>query len=400
MESIVESVLLSMSSVKKPQRLFLSALFSALMVFQGKATFRNLSRYSSLHEKRLSRWFRRSFDFAQFNRRLLQKELPQKHDQIAAIDASFMKKSGQKTAGLGWFYNGALGQAMVGLELSLVCRIDLQSRTAYALEARQTLDSEQKEGESRVDCYAKQVCDLAGDLQAQGIRYLTADAYYSKVKFVDAVCSDDLHLIGKLRSDANLSWYFEGEYGGKGRPKTYDGKVNFQTELSRFDACGVMDKGVSIYSAVVHSCCFKRKIRVVLLRWEQKTKVRSALLFSTDSELAPEKIVEYYTARFQIEFLFREAKQHTGLMDCQARCPEAIQTHINASFTALNLLKLEDRKDKNNPEPSVISIASWRRKKFNQYLMKILFDKLGLERSCQKVEAVYHELSEYGAIQV
>ncbi|MDQ7075765.1 MAG: transposase [Gammaproteobacteria bacterium] len=139
---------------------------------------------------------------------------------------------------------------------------------------------------------------------------------------------------------------------------------------------------------------------MVLLRWEQKTKVRSALLFSTDSELAPEKIVEYYTARFQIEFLFREAKQHTGLMDCQARCSEAIQTHINASFTALNLLKLEDRKDKNNPEPSVISIASWRRKKFNQYLMKILFDKLGLERSCQKVEAVYHELSEYGAIQV
>ncbi|MDQ7074874.1 MAG: hypothetical protein Q9O24_06910 [Gammaproteobacteria bacterium] len=99
MESIVESVLLSMSSVKKPQRLFLSALFSALMVFQGKATFRNLSRYSSLHEKRLSRWFRRSFDFAQFNRRLLQKELPQKHDQIAAIDASFMKKVVRKQQG-------------------------------------------------------------------------------------------------------------------------------------------------------------------------------------------------------------------------------------------------------------------------------------------------------------
>ncbi|MDQ7074873.1 MAG: hypothetical protein Q9O24_06905 [Gammaproteobacteria bacterium] len=54
---------------------------------------------------------------------------------------------------------------------------------------------------------------------------------------------------------------------------------------------------------------------------------------------------------------------------------------FNASFIALNLLKLEDRKDKNNPEPSVISIASWRRKKFNQYLMKILFDKLGLDNT-------------------
>ncbi|MDQ7075182.1 MAG: hypothetical protein Q9O24_08545 [Gammaproteobacteria bacterium] len=139
MEFVVESVLLSLSSIKKPQRLFLAALFSALMVFQGKATFRTLSRYSSLHEKRLSRWFRRSFDFAQFNGGLLQQELSQENDQIAAIDASFMKKSGQKTAGLGWFYNGALGQAMVGLELSLICRIDLQSRTAYALDARRTV---------------------------------------------------------------------------------------------------------------------------------------------------------------------------------------------------------------------------------------------------------------------
>jgi len=309
-----------------------------------------------------------------------------------------MKKSGQKTAGLGWFYNGALGQAMVGLELSLICRIDLQSRTAYALDARQTLDSDRREGESRVDDYAQQISDIASNLQEQGIQYLAADAYYSKAKFVTAVCSAQLHLIGKLRSDANLSWYFEGEYRGIGRPKTYDGKVNFQTELSRFDACGLTDEGALIYSAVVYSRCFKQKIRVVLLKWEQGIKKRSALLFSTDPELAAVKIVEYYKARFQIEFLFREAKQHTGLMDCQARCAEAIRTHINASFTALNLLKLEDRRKKNSPNASVISIASWRRKKFNQHLMKILFDKLGLDRACQKVEGIYDELSEYGAI--
>jgi len=148
------------------------------------------------------------------------------------VDASFMKKSGHKTSGLGWFYNGALGQAQHGLELSLICTIDLASKTAYALEAKQTLDSELREKESRVDLYARQVQSVAGQLKAQSIRYLAADAYYSKAKFINAVCAEGLHLIGKLRSDADLRWYFEGQYKGRGCPKKYDGKVHFKTILS------------------------------------------------------------------------------------------------------------------------------------------------------------------------
>jgi hypothetical protein len=85
MKGIVDSFLASMSSVKKPQRLFLMGLFSVLGLFQGKATFSNLSRYSEMHEKRFSRWYRRAFDFAHFNARLLAHELPKDHERIAAI---------------------------------------------------------------------------------------------------------------------------------------------------------------------------------------------------------------------------------------------------------------------------------------------------------------------------
>ena len=120
MEDVVKAVLNSMSSVKKPQRLFIRNLFSVLVIFQGKATFRNLSRYCHMHEKRFSRWYRRHFDFPLFNRGLIEHELPEGAERIAAIDASFMKKSGQHTEGLGWFYHGQLGQAMKGLELILL----------------------------------------------------------------------------------------------------------------------------------------------------------------------------------------------------------------------------------------------------------------------------------------
>ncbi|VAW55768.1 Transposase, partial [hydrothermal vent metagenome] len=193
MENVVEAILISMSSVNKPQLLFMMNLFSVLVVFQGKATFRNLSRYCEMHEKRFSRWYRRHFDFALFNLRLIDHELEKDVERIAAIDASFMRKSGRYTEGLGWFYHGQLGRAMIGLELSLICAIDLVSNTAYAIDAKQTLDNE---CETRVDLYARQVTELATSLKDQNITYLAADAYYSKVKFIDAICSSHLNMIG------------------------------------------------------------------------------------------------------------------------------------------------------------------------------------------------------------
>ncbi|MCD9459870.1 transposase [Marinibactrum halimedae] len=57
----------------------------------------------------------------------------------------------------------------------------------------------------------------------------------------------------------------------------------------------------------------------VMLRWDVNGKKSKALLFSTDIRLDAMKIIQYYKARFQIEFLFHDAKQHTGLVDCQSR---------------------------------------------------------------------------------
>jgi hypothetical protein len=123
-----------------------------------------------------------------------------------------------------------------------------------------------------------------------------------------------------------------------------------------------------------------------------------ALLFSTDTELDAMTIIRYYKARFQIEFVFRDAKQYTGLIDCQSRSKDAIHTHINASLTALNLLKLADAKAKNTTAQTVISIASWKRRKYNEHLMYRVFDELGLSLNDEKVMDTYRRLSSYGAI--
>ncbi|MCX4030119.1 transposase [Spartinivicinus marinus] len=396
MESIVETVLRSMSNVNKPQQTFIVALLTTLVVFQGKATFRNMSRYSQMSEKRFSRWYRRQFDFAQFNRDTLTLALP-KNGRIAAIDASFINKSGKKTEGLGWFYNGSVSQAQQGLEASLLALIDLKLNTAFAYDVRQTIDQEDK---TRIEVYAEQEVELTPQLLEQGIQYLVADAYYSKEKFITPVVKAKLKLIGKLRTDADLLWLYEGEYSGVGRPKKYDGKVYFEKELHRFEQVGSLQEGLDIYSKTVYSKKFKCAIKVVMLRQTSDKQVSRALLYSTDTELDAMTVIEYYKARFQIEFLFRDAKQHTGLTHCQSRKKEAIHTHLNASLSALNLLELEDQQLKGGNDETVISITSWKRKKFNQYLMEKLFNKLGLSKSNKKVAQVYEQLSDYGAIAV
>ena len=394
MEEIVETILKSMSNVKKPQRTFMLSLLAVLVVFQGKATFMNMSRYSPMNEKRFRRWSHRDFDFAEFNAKVITLTLPQGSERIAAIDASFVSKSGRKTEGLGWYYNGSAGEAQRGLEISTICITDLKSNTAYALDSRQTMDIE---GTTRVDQYAQHVIDVATNLRELNIQYLAADAYYSKVKFVSKVLETGLHLVGKLRIDANLQWLYKGQYNGVGRPKKFDGKVDFD-DLGRFGRAGILDNKITVYTKVVYSKSLQREIRVVMLRWCNGGKSGRALLYSTDTMLDAMKLIKYYKARFQIEFLFRDAKQYTGLTHCQSLRKEAINMQVNASLTALNLLKIEDRKEKLTNEASVISIASWKRRKFNQHLMDRLFKELGLDVSCKKVSAVYEQYSHYGAI--
>ena len=384
-----------MSSIKKPQQDFMVSLFSVFMVFQGKATFKNMSRYCTMNEKRFSRWFRKNFDFSKFNLDLMDSHFSEKNERIAVIDASFISKSGKKTEGLAWFYNGCVGKAQKGLEASMVCVVDLKLNTAHAVEAKQTIDQDDL---SRVDLYANQVVRLAPMLLEKNIRHMAADAYYSKVKFIAPVVKSGLHLVGKLRVDADLMWLYKGENKGLGRPKKYDGKVDFDNDLNRFDKIESLDDDLDIYASTVFSKRFSCPIKLVMMRWSRNGKIGMALLYSTDVNLEAKVLIRYYKARFQIEFLFRDAKQFTGFGNCQSCRKEAVNMHINTSLTTLNLLKVEDRIYKNSDDQTVISIASWKRRKYNQHFMKIFLSNLDLSVKSEKIAEAYEASSNYGII--
>ena len=84
------------------------------------------------------------------------------------------------------------------------------------------------------------------------------------------------------------------------------------------------------------------------------------------------QIYEFYVSRFQIEFIFRDAKGFTGLSDCQSRDKKRIDYHINASLTALNVARIQDSKmQKSRGVQYPFSMANWTR----QYHVRIIAER-------------------------
>ena len=206
-----------------------------------------------------------------------------------------------------------------------------------------------------------------------------------------------LHAIGKLRCDANLKFLYEGPQKPRGRHRRYDGKVDF-TNPSRFEFVGTLEDNVKLYSAVVWSVNFKRPIRLLYLLKEQDRKQSYVLLFSTDVKIDPLLLYRCYKARFQIEFIFRDARQFTGLADCQARSPEALDSHVNASLTAINLAKVALQQQQPTTDPLSFSIASYKRLALNEHLLNLFISMFDLEPTLIKSHPNYHNLLSYGAI--
>ncbi len=369
----------------------------------GKVNFTNLSRYSNLSERTYRRQFSQPYAFISLNRALISAALTPQHFQVGVIDASFVPKSGKATYGLDKFYNGKASRAEQGLEISMIAVVDVDETLGYALSVQQTptaaisIDSEVPDAEksTRVDHYLAHLKATRASLPAN-VRYLVGDGFYSKLKWVDGVTELALEVIGKLRCDANLKYLYSGEQKPCGCPRKYNGKVDL-TELSAWQALGEITPHVTLYTAVVWSVGLKRKLRVVyLLNHKHPERLCYALLFSTDVELDPIDLYKAYRARFQIEFIFRDSKQYTGLTDCQARDAQKLDFQFNAALSALNIAKWEQYQQRNPQVPFVFSMASYKRRKLNQHLLERFIANLDLDETLIKAHPRYQALCNYG----
>jgi len=83
------------------------------------------------------------------------------------------------------------------------------------------------------------------------------------------------------------------------------------------------------------------------------------ILFSTDLEQAYDKIIKFYSLRFQIEFNFRDAKQYWGLEDFMNVKETAVTNAANLSFFMVNFsYALLQPFRQQNPEYSILDLKS------------------------------------------
>lgn len=375
----------------------LSALFVTIWIVCGKVNFTNLSRYSGVSEKTYRRRFAKPFDFARFNATLVEAASGETPRLLAVMDCSFIRKSGKKTFGLDRFYNSSHNRVERGLEVSLVGVVDIATETGYGVLAEQTFAQDVIPELSRMDSYLHHLARVRPHLPAS-VKYLAVDGYYAKEGFVSGAVDLKLQVISKLRRDANLRYLYDGPQKPRGRKRKYAGKVDLAnpTQLKRV---GEVQPGIELWSGIVWHVSLKRTIRLCYLKDCRKPEHPAyTVLFSTDENQPALDIYHLYRLRFQVEFVFRDAKQFTGLEDCQARDVKKLDFHFNASFAALNLAKLQAVQQHNHTTPFVFSMASVKRRALNEHLLDTFITLLDLEPTSIKSHPNYQKLRDYGLI--
>ena len=394
---LLHSVLARLKQTKKPQDKFVTHWLRLLLMLPGHAPCRNMSRDRPYHERTVSRWYGRKFDGVSRNKGGLTEVVPPEPEQALGIDASLVPNSGKHTYGLDRFWNGSHSRADKGRDISTLAWLDLTDHCAYGLSVEQTPPSaETSDPEpTRMDVSLDPLSRVVQAPDVRFLRYVITDGAYRKQQFVAGVRALELPQIGKVRADAHLRYLYQGpKRPGPGRPKTYDGQVNWN-DLSRFERLETEDEHIVLDHQVLHHVPLQRNLQVVVVLHTQRH--RYVVRFSTAVDLDPLTLYHYYKARFQIEFLLRDAKQFTGLSDCQARSQATLDFHFHASVSAGTFAKLEARHQNGNGDQA-FSMARLKRRAFTQHLVDRICEHLAKGQSLEKSSPDYEALCNYGII--
>ena len=117
---------------------------------------------------------------------------------------------------------------------------------------------------------------------------------------------------------------------------------------------------------------------VVIVKTNLQThKVAHVLWFSSDLDLSYDLVIAYYQLRFQIEFNFRDAKQHWGLEDFMVVHERPVYNSANLALLMVNVSQCLMRPMRVQwPELSVNDLKTWFRSR--QYMVETL--KFDLDR--------------------
>jgi len=397
---VIKFVLSKMTLGSKPQSKFIVRILLLFLSMRGRHNFLQMSREGSLNEKSYRLQFEKEFDWLEFNVALVKEYSSE--EVILGFDPSFINKSGKHSPGIGYFYSGCQGAYKRGLEIGGFAALDVNQHLAYHLVSDQSPSAKRdriNEAKTLVDHYASTVLERSKKLK-QISKVIVFDAYFTKKKFVDIVVDKaGFEMIGRMRDDANLKYLYKGKQENRrGRPKKYDGKINNKNIDKRRLKLIFKDDNQNIYTGIVFSVGLKRNLRVAFVEHYNKDKVIKKIYFSTHTDRDAEKLIKYYKLRFQMEYIFRDSKQHMGLEHCQARSKRKLNFHHNASMTAVSIAKVIARKTEDKGSRVSISIADVKTECQNRNLINRILSIYRIDLKLIKITKGYLKLLSFGKI--
>ncbi|MBU0655268.1 MAG: transposase [Gammaproteobacteria bacterium] len=352
----------------------LTAISEALLTMTGRVTLLGISRWAGKggSYRTIQRFFVKPQPWGKLNWTLAKASVKASKGAILiAGDATTVTKSGKETFGLGRFFSSIYSRAVPGIAFQTLSLVDTATRKSWPIlmeqiqpppkpetpaqpkaakthrrrgrpkgsKNRNSRDVQPNAEMLQVQTMLKTLLELVRDTVQPA--YFVYDGAFGNHAAVQMTRQTGLHLISKLRNNSALHFQWEGAYSGKGRRRTYGERVDYDnlpaTHLKSEQTHHDIRTRTYQFKAIHKK--FADPLNVAIIHKENlKTgKTAKVILFSTDLELGADALVDYYRLRFQIEFNFRDAKQHWGLEDFMVTRQQAVFNSANLSLFMVNV---------------------------------------------------------------
>ena len=346
-----------------------------------------MGRYGCFSEQTYRNLFENeTFDWFAFNDSIISKHLTGKRKAIA-IDPSYIPKSGKKTPWIGYFWSGCAGNYKRGLEILGIGVIDIDNHDCMALGPFRRRIARPWIIWARISLTGTAYLISRKDKIQSISRTVVADAFFSKETFITPMCENDFHVISRFRNDVILYYpTLEQKTGKRGHPKWFDGRIDFANlDLTRCKEYKV-NKG-KLYGLRVYAKALKRYVSLAIWYPMDGRTDKWQLYFSTDDSMDGREVLDYYRTRFQLEFCFRDGKQHAGITNCQSTDFRKLDFHFNASLAAVNLAKAACKR-----LGIAYSISSCKSFIHNAYMLERFICVFGISPYSQVIDKLFKEL--------
>ena len=393
----------------------------AMLSMTGRVTMLGLSRWAGKggSYRTVQRFFNADIPWPQVFGRFFEQHLSRPQgDYILVGDESVVTKSGKETYGLDHFFSGLLNKVVKSIAIFTLALVSVQERHSYPLQVEQIVRSQAEKAAAkarkkkrlakkkaakkkhgrpkgsknrdktqvvltpelvRIQKMVKKQLEMLKNRVT--VRYLALDGHFGNNNALQMVRQCGLHLISKLRHDSALYFIYAGKQKRNGPRRKYGQKIDYRNIPEKY----LVEKSTQgnletrVYQAQMLHRDFAQLLNVVVIT---KTNLKTGAfahvnLFSSDLELSYEKIIDFYSLRFQIEFNFRDAKQFWGLEDFMNVKEIPLTNALNLSLFMVNLSQALLRDFRHtHPNSGILDLkAYFRAAKYFQETIKMLPQK-------------------------